>query len=173
MAVRTRCNVKFEAWRLWLEEARCDAMLDASFRSAENSMDGVDWGREPAAGKQAEVPTMRRSRLGLSLGWKYRSNCLFWNPGGTFNSVTPSHSKRDCTPISYHSTIISSTLHYILTKITSTPSMPTFENAQNIDARWATFNNVNHDQVVIGTITNNYDTSNAGAKQCYSLRFCT
>jgi hypothetical protein len=90
---------------------------------------------------------------------------------GKFNeSVTPSfYCKRDCTPISYHwSTIISSTLHCILTKIISTPSMPILENAQNTDARWATFSNDN--QVVI---TNNYDTSNAGAKQCYSLRFCT
>jgi hypothetical protein len=51
--------------------------------------------------------------------------------------------------------------------------MPILENAQNTDARWATFSHVNRDQVNIGTITNNYDTSNAGAKQCYSLRFCT
>ena len=43
--------------------------------------------------------------------------------------------------------------------------MPILENAQNTDARCATFNNVNRDQVIIGPITNHYDTSNAGAKQ--------
>lgn len=37
-----------------------------------------------------------------------------------------------------------------------------FEKAQNTDARGATFNNVNRDQVIIGpAITNNYDTNNA------------
>ena len=47
-----------------------------------------------------------------------------------------------------------------------------FENAQNTDARGATFNNVNRDQIVIGPITNNYDTNNAGAMQCHSSRSC-
>jgi hypothetical protein len=51
--------------------------------------------------------------------------------------------------------------------------MPILENSQGTDARWATFNDVNRDQVNIGPITNNYDTSNAGAIQCYLLRFCT
>jgi hypothetical protein len=51
--------------------------------------------------------------------------------------------------------------------------MSVLENTQNTDARCATFNYVNRDQVNIGPITHNYDTSNAGAKQCYSLRFCT
>jgi hypothetical protein len=49
--------------------------------------------------------------------------------------------------------------------------MPVLENTQNTDARWATFNNINRDQVIIGPITNTYDTINAGEKQCYSLRF--
>jgi hypothetical protein len=49
-----------------------------------------------------------------------------------------------------------------------------FEKAQNTDARGATFNNVKRDQVIIGpAITNNYDTNNAGAMQCYSSRSCT
>jgi hypothetical protein len=48
--------------------------------------------------------------------------------------------------------------------------MPILENAQNTDAHWATFNNIHRDQVII---TNHYDTGNAGAKQCYLLRFCT
>jgi len=83
---------------------------------------------------------------------------------GTFNkSVTPFTANDPLSLINHH-------LWYsalFLDQITSTPSMPILENAQNTDARWATFNHVGGDQVNIGQITNNYDTTNAGAMQCY------